>query len=322
MILGSILNRPDVGEIEHTFWLPNQGTSVAKDVDVAFMAAMWVSVFFFVVIVGAMVYFAWKYRRRTEGESTSDIHDNVKLEVAWSVIPLVIVVVLFFVGLKGYVNANVPPGDTYDIHVQAQKWSWTFIYPDGTISPNKLVLPKGREIRVILSSSDVLHSFYIPAFRVKQDAVPSMYTTLWFEPVKVERTVLMCTEYCGKDHSSMLADVVIMEQADFDKWLDAQNKFEPTAEKGKELYASFNCQTCHGAQGEGGQGPKLQGVFGRKEQTNKGEVTVDEQYLRESIMTPSAKVVKGYQDGLMPPFQGQMKEPQLMAIIAYLKSLK
>ncbi len=325
MILGHLLASipPKVGTIGmgDNFWLPIQGSKMSQDVDMAWNWVMWISIAFFFLLMVPMVYFCFKYKRKSDDEPTSPVEHSTTLEIAWSVLPLIIVIGLFFVGLKGFLNAVVTPSDSYEIRVQAQKWSWTFIYPDGTVS-GELYLPKDRKVRLVFSSTDVVHSFFVPAFRVKQDVVPSLYTTLWVQPDHVMDTVLECTQYCGKGHSEMLAHVKVVEQAEFDSWLEAQNKVEITAEGGKVQFQKFNCATCHGANGEGGQGPKLIGLFGTQVDTDKGTVTADENYLRESIMASQAKIVKGYPAGLMPVFQGTMKEKQVDAIIAYIKSLK
>jgi cytochrome c oxidase subunit 2 len=227
--------------------------------------------------------------------------------------------------LKGFLNAAVTPKDAYEIRVQAQKWSWTFLYtnPDGsTTASTELVLPKDRKIRLVFSSTDVVHSFFIPAFRVKQDVVPSLYTTLWVEPNKTMDTVLECTQYCGKSHSEMLAHVKVVEESEFNAWLEAQNKVDNTPEGGHKLFTDRGCPVCHGPNGEGGQGPKLIGIFGTKVSTNNGEKLVDENYLRDSILLSQKDIVTGFPAGLMPVFQGTMTDKQADAIITWIKSLK
>ncbi len=311
---------------ESGLWLPIQGSTLAPDVDRGWDYAMYVSIITFVLVMGAMFYFMWKYKRRTPHDRTEEMDHSTKLEIAWSVIPLIVVFALFFVGLRGYVNASIAPRDAYDIRVQAQKWSWTFLYPDGTVSGGNLVVPKGKPVRLVMSSSDVLHSLFIPEMRVKQDIVPGLYTTLWFNATVLGETLLECTEFCGKDHSHMLARVTVMEPPEFDKWLEAQNKWTGTPEElGAKLYVERGCKGCHSLDGSmvPNGGPSFKGLFGKSEKLVTGEtITVDENYLRESINNPAAKVVQGFPAGVMPTFQGTLKEEQLAGIIAFIKAQK
>lgn len=315
------------GKIEFDgFWLPRQGAELAKTIDAAWDIVFWVSVILFFVVMVPVCYFAVKYRRRSEHDVTSEIDHNLKLEIIWTVLPSILVIWLFFVGLRGYIDASVPPGGAYEIQVEAQRWNWSFIYPEGFRSP-KLVLPSGRPVKLILASKDVLHSFYIPAFRTKQDVVPGLYTTLWFEPLEPMKTVIFCTEYCGKDHSNMLADAEIMSPGDFQSWLRdyKRKKFKetPPVKLGEQTFAERGCPSCHGVGGEGtAQAPPLKGLFGRNENLADGTtVMVEENYLRESILAPSAKVVRGFQP-IMPPFQGTLEEPEILGLIEFIKTLK
>jgi cytochrome c oxidase subunit II len=210
-----------------SFWLPRARSTLAQHVDSAWDAALWTSIAFFVLVAGGTVLFAIKYRRRTEKDKTSDISHNTTIEVAWTVIPLIIVMGLFGVAMKGYMFAMVAPAEAYEINVTAGMYLWTFTYPNGNTTVNELGVPKGRPVKIILSSQDILHSFYIPEFRVKQDVVPGAYTTLWFEATDAGETTLLCTEYCGVGHSNMLAKVKILEASDFDKWLEGND--DPSA---------------------------------------------------------------------------------------------
>ena len=316
--------RGTIGQIDvDSFWLPKQTAINAAEVDFGFNTALWVNIIFFFLVVVPMAYFVWKYRRKSATEVGAPTGHNTALEITWSVIPLAVLMGCFLVGFRGYLNNAVAPKDAYEIQVTAKKWSWTFTYPNGKISPGELHVPAGRPVRMVMSSVDVIHSFFVPEFRVKQDVLPGLYTSVWFEVPEPGETTLLCTEYCGKDHSNMLADVVIHSEEEFQKWLEGGDE-RPPAERGQALFAQYGCMACHSVDGtpKPGGGPTLKGVMGRSETLRGGEtVTVDENYLRESILVPAAKVVDGYPP-IMPAFQGQMSEQQVNDLIAYMKTLQ
>jgi len=306
-----------------TFWLPRQSSTIAAEMDLGWDVAYWLSVFFFVGIVAAMAYFMWRYRRRSENDITSTVDHSLPIEITWTVIPSIMCVGLFLVGFKGYINASIAPAESYEVQVRAQKWSWKFIYPNGTVA-DELRVPLGKPVRLIMSSTDVLHSFYVPEFRIKADVVPGNYTTVWFEATELGEKQIFCTEYCGDDHSFMLASVIVLEPAKFQEWL--QSTEGPPAgvspvEHGQKLFAR-NCASCHTVDGTARVGPTLLKVFGKDEKLADGStVKVDENYLRESILNPNAKVVFGFQP-VMSPFKGLLKDHELDALIAYIKELK
>ncbi len=305
-----------------SFWLPKQSSTVAPQVDQAWNAVYWVAVFFFVLVVTGMVVFSWRYRRKKEGEVTSDVDHNTALEVIWTLIPLGITMGLFTLGLRGFINASVAPADAIEIHVTAQKWSWSFTYPNGTTTA-ELGVPKDKPVKLVMSSTDVLHSLYVPEFRIKQDVIPGTYTTLWFQATEAKEVALLCTEYCGTGHSDMAAKITVMEGPKYLEWLDANGDGadKPPAERGKSLFTTKSCAGCHSVDGTRVVGPSMKGVFGKMEDLADGtQVKVDENYLRESLLNPNGKVVKGYQP-LMPSFQGQLKDKDIDAIIAYLKTV-
>jgi cytochrome c oxidase subunit 2 len=310
-----------------SFWMPKQSSTIAQEIDTAWYIVYWLDVAMFFGLMVPMAWFMYKYRKRgAKDNKVSDLIHHTGIEIAWTVIPTILVLGLFVVGLRGFFMASVAPAESLEIRTTAEMYMWTFTYPNGNVTVNELVVPKGKPVKLIMSSKDVLHSFYVPEFRVKQDVVPSMYTTLWFEPTEVRETVLFCTEYCGIGHSDMMAKVRVLDKPEFDNWQDTGllpgGKPLPPAELGKKLYATRSCITCHSLDGSRIQGPSFKGVFGRTETIKDGPtIKVDENYIRESILNPTAKVVKGFQP-IMPVFQGQLKDPQIEALIAYLKEQK
>ncbi len=306
-----------------SFWLPRQTSTLAPEVDAGFYLVYWVSVGFFVLVIGSMSYFAVRYRRRQEGEKTSTVDHSTVLEVVWTTIPALMLIGLFAVGLKGYASAQVAPAEALEVQVTGEKWLWTFTYPNGTTTVNELGVPRDRPVRLVMSSKDIVHSFFVPEFRIKQDVVPGQYTTTWFEATESKEVVILCAEYCGTGHSDMLAKVIVMDDPVYRDWLDKGGGAGdlPPAELGKKLFTSRSCATCHSLDGSRLQGPSLKGLFGRSEDIEGGaSVKVDENYFRESVLNPGAKVVRGYQAS-MPTFQGLLKDKEIDALIAYLKTL-
>jgi cytochrome c oxidase subunit 2 len=280
--------------------------------------------FFFVLVISATAVLAIRYRRRKAGEKTSDVSHSTALEITWTTIPLIILMVLFGMGLKGYVNAAVAPAEAMEIKVTAEKWLWTFTYPNGTTTVNELGVPKDRPVRLLMSSKDIVHSFFVPEFRIKQDVVPGAYTTTWFQATEAKEVAVLCAEYCGTGHSDMMAKVIVMEDAQFKDWLDKGGGGSdlPPAELGKKLFTARNCATCHSLDGTRITGPSLKDLFGRNEEMSDGkQVLVDENYFRESVLDPMAKVVHGYPP-VMPVYKGLLKDTEIDALIAYLKTVK
>jgi cytochrome c oxidase subunit 2 len=307
-----------------SIWLPKASSTLAGSVDQAWDWAMLNGVVFFLIVMLPLAYFVVKYKRRSDKDVTSPVAHNTLIETIWTVIPTAICIALFFVGLAGYIGSSVAPKDAFEINVTAQKWSWTFTYPNGTVSAGKLVVPKGRPVRLVMSSVDVIHSFFVPEFRVKQDVIPGQYTSVWFEATEAKETAVLCTEYCGNGHSEMMATVEVLEPQKFDEWLETggEDNSVPPAERGKQLFTQWSCNTCHSIDGSKGIGPSFQGLFGKDETLMDGSTAkVDENYVRESILQSTAKVVKGYAP-IMPVFQGQLKDAQVDALVAYIKTLK
>jgi cytochrome c oxidase subunit 2 len=314
----AIFPEPDDG----SFWLPPQISTVAHSVDWLFNFILAISVFFFILIVVLMVIFVLKYRRREGQLAEPSPSHNTALEVTWTVIPVILVVIIFFFGFKGFLDMATPPANAYEILVEGQKWNWAFTYPNGYVDEN-LHVPVDRPIQLVMSSADVIHSLYVPAFRIKMDVVPGRYSKAWFEATQPGEYDLFCTEYCGTSHSDMLAHVIVHPPGEFETWLEQASNFLETmspVDAGRKLFQVRGCMQCHSMDGSAKTGPTLQGVFGRVEQMADGtSLTVDENYIRESILEPNARIVAGYEP-VMPTYQGRLKDDEIMAIIEYLKA--
>lgn len=308
-----------------TLLLPPSGSSFAPEVDALFAFLFYVSLFFLIVIFTAVIFFLVKYRRRNGETTTSTVTaHNTFLEISWTVIPLIIVLILFFWGFRVYMKMSIVPKDALEIKVTGQKWFWSFVYPNGATAVNELVVPMGKPIKLLMSSQDVIHSFYVPAFRIKRDVLPNRYTIIWFEATNPGVFDLMCAEYCGSGHSKMLGRVRVVNDREYAQWMETAGAPEeglPPQEMGEKLYKSKGCISCHSTDGTPGNGPSFRGVFGHKVSFIDGtSTTVDENYLRQSILEPQAKVVAGYQP-IMPTYQTILKEDQIDALIAFIKSL-
>jgi len=305
--------------------LPPNASTVATEVDLLYLFITAVSAFFVVLVASLVVIFAIKFRRRSEHEVGADIHGSLVAELTWTFIPLLLSLVMFFWGADLFFRLARPPVDAMEMFVVGKQWMWKVQHPDGTREINQMHVPAGRNIRLTLGSEDVIHDYSIPAFRVKMDVVPGKLTTLWFNATRPGTYHLFCAEYCGTQHSGMVGDIIVLEPHAYEAWLAgggaAAGPAVPPAQAGEKLFAEQGCATCHtGA--PGALGPNLAGVFGAQVALTDGRtVLADDNYLRESIMVPFAKVVRGYQP-VMPPFQGLISEEQLMQLIAYIKTLQ
>lgn len=310
------------------FWFGDPATTNAATVDGIFSVINWIALAFFVLIVGMMIVFLVKYRARPGHTSTPSPSHNNTLEIAWSVIPILLVALIFFLGFAAYMDMRTPPDDAYDIQVLASKWKFEFVYPDGTNS-ERLHIPPNQPVRLVQQSADVLHSLYIPAFRTKMDCVPGRYTYQWFEADKPGTYDLFCAEYCGKDHSNMNSVAIVHEsEAAFVKAVEKENQRpegELPWEWGEYLYTRKGCVSCHSIDGtnKAGGGPSWEGIWGRPEKLVTGEtITVDENYVVESIRKPQAKVVEGFSGVNMAAYpESQLKPEEVDALIAYMKKL-
>lgn len=325
-----------LGPTQPSSWqLPPAMADTAPPIDSTYNFIFWFSVVFTVVITVSMAWFIYKYKRVKGVKSEPTGHFN-RLEIFWTVTPTLFIGVLFHVGFASYIkNATAAEGAT-EIRVRAKKWSWEFEYPSGDRDPGTLTLEEGRPYKMIISSEDVLHSFYIPEFRMKRDAVPGQYSFIQFTPNvtgEEQKAHVFCAEYCGTSHSGMLAEVRILPKKQYQEFEKSLGKCDKSKEDcdpvkwGGRLFVKNACPTCHGSDGSGeiagskSPGPKLAGLFAKgQETTTAGPVTVDENYIRESILRPNAKIVAGYTSVQMPAFV--LKDDQLDAVIAYVKSLK
>jgi cytochrome c oxidase subunit 2 len=334
--------------------VPIAATEIAAKWDNLWDFLIWMSVFFFVLVVGAMIYFAVKYRARP-GLKTEYITDNHLVEATWTIIPLILLMGIFGWGYYIYNKMVSAPSDAYEVRVVGKQWSWTFLYDNGQNTVNELYVPIGRPVKLVMTSQDVLHSFFIPVFRVKSDVVPGMYTSVWFEANVPGKHQIFCTEYCGTDHSGMLAKVIVLNEDQWDAWYrgaklenipagstgDGQairadaSQLETTrltaaapvrltlAQQGHELVKSKGCISCHSVDGSPNSvGPSFKGIWGKSQEMADGSQTVvNDQYIRESIVQPNARIVKGF-NPVMPTFQGLLDEAEINAVAAFIKDLK
>lgn len=297
---------------------PEQASTFAADVDALYYYLWALTAFFFVLLFTGIIYFAAKYRRRSDSEIPRPIAGSIKLETVWTVIPFIIALSIFAWASSIYVKMVRTPAEAMDVYVVGKQWMWKFQHPAGQREINELHIPTGKKIRLVMSTEDVLHSMFIPAFRVKQDVVPgpNRFSTLWFEATKPGKYHIFCAEYCGTQHSGMIGTVYVMDPVDYQNWLSGGAQSGSMAQQGEKHFTTYGCMTCHTA---GGQGPELEGIFGKKRTFTDGQsVLADDSYIRESILNPQAHVVAGYMP-VMPTFQGQISEEQLMQLIMYVK---
>lgn len=307
-------------------FMPTQGTEIAKQVDNLYGFLLITSLIACILVIGGMIYFAWKYKRKTPNDKTAYISHSAALEFLWSFIPLVIFLGVFAWGWYIYHEMRTMPKDALEINVLGKQWAWEIEYKNGFKSVNEVVVPINQDVKLLLASSDVIHSFYIPSFRIKQDAVPGRYTALWFNANKLGEFHVFCTEYCGTAHSGMIGKLRVVTREEFDKYMEeGQEEGQlPLAKRGEKIFALKACASCHSVDGPAVKvGPSLFKKFGTAEHMNDGtEIKVDENYLRESILEPNKHVVKGFTPGVMPTFQGQLNENELNALVEYIKELK
>ncbi len=299
---------------------PEQASTLAPEVDHLLYFLLAITVFFTVLIFGAIFYFAIRYRRRSENELPHVAHTGYTLEILWSVIPFGLTMVMFTWGASIFFTASKPPNDAIQIYAVGKQWMWKLEHVEGQREINELHIPVGTPVRLTMTSEDVIHSFFVPAFRTKQDVLPGRYTTTWFNPTKPGKYHLFCAEFCGNNHSGMIGWVYVMEPKDYQNWLSGGASEGSMAENGKKLFEQLACSNCH-KDDNSGRGPSLVGVYGKQVQlAGGGTVKADEAYFRESILQPQAKVVAGFEP-VMPTFQGLVTEEQVVQLVEYVKSI-
>jgi cytochrome c oxidase subunit 2 len=291
---------------------------MASQVDALYIYLVLVSAVMTLLIFLAVAVLAIRYRR-SAGNQPHPIEGSPLLEIGWSVIPFGVMLTFFIWGAVIYFKERTPPINSTEVYVVAKQWMWKIEHMEGQREINELHVSTGQNVKLIMTSQDVIHSFFIPAFRLKQDVLPGRYTTLWFRATEPGTYHLFCAEYCGTSHSGMIGNIVVMEPQDYAQWM-AGGPSVPLPEAGKQLFSTLGCSTCHRFDIQG-RGPNLQGAFGKPVLLEDGRtVTVDDNYVRESILNPTAKIVNGFKP-VMPTFQGLITDEQLNALVAYVKSL-
>ena len=297
---------------------PQRASTMAGNVDALYIFLLIVCGLMTLLIFITLIYFAARYRAR-KGVMAEQIEGSVPLELTWSIIPLGVFMVIFLWGAVVFFKSRTPPRDATEVYVVAKQWMWKLEHAEGQREINELHVPVGRDVKLIMTSQDVIHSFFVPAFRMKQDVLPGRYTMAWFRATKPGTYHLFCSQYCGTQHSGMIGSIVVMEPAQYEAWMSG-GATGPLSVAGEKIFSELGCATCHRSDTQG-RGPNLVGVFGKPVQLEDGRtVTADENYLRECILEPGAKRVKGFQP-IMPTFQGLVSEEQVNALVAYVKSL-
>ncbi|MFO0878856.1 MAG: cytochrome c oxidase subunit II [Gemmataceae bacterium] len=300
--------------------LPEQASTMAPRVDGLFWFIVGICVFFGLLIAAMLLLFAVRYRRVREDYVPTPIHGSTPLELFWTGVPLIIVMIVFFWGAAVYFDIMRTPENALEVYVTGKQWMWHLQHPGGQREINTLHIPLGRPIKLIMTSEDVIHDFAVPAFRVKMDAVPGKYTYSWFEATKPGTYHLFCVLYCGTDHARMIGKVVVMQPEEYEQWL-TERADRSLALQGRQLFQKLQCVTCHHPEANN-RAPILENIFGKRVALENGRTALaDESYLRESILYPANKVRAGWRP-IMPTYKEQVNEDDLIRLVAYLKSLK
>ncbi|PYT04313.1 MAG: cytochrome c oxidase subunit II, partial [Acidobacteria bacterium] len=289
---------------------PDQASTFAPHVDALYAYLLLITIFFSTLITLLLIVFAVKYRRRQPDEVPRPISGSMVLELTWTIVPLIIAMTIFVWGASTYFKAYRAPHQAMEIYVVAKQWMWKFQHQTGQREINELHVPVGARVKLTMTTEDVIHSLYFPAFRIKQDVVPGRYTQLWFEATQPGTYYLFCAEYCGTNHSGMGGHVIVMEPSAYQQWLAGGTGSESASAQGAKVFQERGCASCHQTEagGQQGRGPTLYGLFGKQQVLQDGSaVTVDESYIRESILNPQARIAAGFQSpSIMPTFQGQV----------------
>ena len=304
-----------------SIWLPEPASTVAGDVDSLFYFILVTSVIIFVGVMGAMVTFAWRYRRRSENDRPQPVRESKLVEASWIAIPSILVAVVFVWGFRVFLELGIAPPNSYEINVTARKWSWSFSYPNGAVSTD-LHVPVNRPVKLRMISDDVIHSFFVPAFRVKADVLQGRYSYVWFEATRADTFNVVCAEYCGTAHSDMYASVVVQSQDDFESWL-AENMDDASltpAERGERIYQLQGCMPCHSLDGTTPIGPSFLGLAGSTRNFTDGTSAVaDDNYIRTSIVNPALQVVQGFLPVMPPQYAATLSTEEIDALVAFIQ---
>jgi len=327
--------------LRRLLFLPEQASEYARQVDALHYFVIVTTMVAAAGVFLAVVYFFVRYRRRGIDDRTPFVHPGFIHEALFVVVPLALFLLWFAIGFPQFVRLSLPPADAMDVYVQGKKWMWKFAYPGGPSSIDTLRVPANRPVRLLITSRDVIHSLYVPALRLKMDALPGRYTQSWFEADRPGRYEIFCAEYCGTGHSAMLGELVVMPEAEFDRWVAEQRRSELVAsaqdaatpadrvlpagnlvEQGRRVASEQGCMKCHSVDGSRHIGPTWVDLYQRREKLKDGTTVVaDEAYLTKSMMDPAAQLVDGYQN-VMPTYQGKLTPPEVAALVEYIKSLR
>ena len=298
---------------------PPEASRIAPQMDALYFFMVLVSLIGLTIVVLLMTSFSILYSKKRHPVAVQ-VEGSTLLEATWTIIPLGLFLVMFVWGALIYFRVFTPPANAMNIYVVGKQWMWKAEHPGGQHEINSLHVPVNQAVQLTLISQDVFHSFSIPAFRVKREAIPGRYTTVWFEPTAIGTYHLFCTQYCGTEHSQMIGDIVVLSQEDYRKWLAQSTSGASLAQNGERLFASLSCAACHNTKPDA-RGPSLSNVYGSKMTLATGQpVTADDAFLREAILNPSQHVTQGYAP-IMPTYQGQISEEGVIALVEYIKNL-
>jgi cytochrome c oxidase subunit II len=301
-------------------FFPEQGSKTASQVDLLFFCLIGITGSVTFAIAAIALFFLAKYRRNASADRTPTKNTSLAIEVTWSIIPLAIFIILFGWGARIYLHESEVPADAMEIHVVGKQWMWKLEHLQGKREINELHAPVGRTIKLVMTSQDVIHSFFMPDFRIKEDVLPGRYTTQWFTPIRTGTFPLFCAQYCGTNHALMIGRVIVLDPVAFAEWLRNGPEMISVAQTGERLFYAFGCSGCHSSEASV-RAPLLQGVFGSQVPLQDGRIVrADERYIRDSILLPNTEIAAGY-DPIMPSFQGRLNEEQLFALVTYIKGL-